>query len=226
MNKVIFIAADPKHRGFMAAQFEYTTQHGGMNKAQLNIDHEINKGNVALAVWYNGKSHPFMSSMNTGQIYIRGHGMPGFVSIEMARGGERIHYTDVVDRMIKSGLKKAFGGDIKCYNCHSAENGVPGDDPEIEDGTPFAQYIADELYNRGYKSCRIFGYTDAIDSNPKSAASVAMPGEVLHKYRRGKGGAGNYGRASSGRVEFVGRPKPAKPKKPNIFQQLWKHLSK
>ena len=223
MNKVIFIAADPKHSGFMLARFEYTTEHGGQNKAQLCIDNEIAKGNGAVAIWYDGKSNPFMASFNTGQIYVRGHGMAGFVSIEMARGGERIHYTDVVDRLVTSGLKKAFAGDIKCYNCHSAETGVPGSDSQIDDGTPFAQYVADELYARGYKSCRVFGYTDAIDSFPKGAGAVVQTGEVLHKYRRGKGGAGNFGRASTGRVQFVGHPKP---KKPSFLQKLSNRFSK
>lgn len=39
------------------------------------------------------------------------------------RGGERVDYDEVVDRLLQSGLRKTFAGKIKCYSCHSAEFG-------------------------------------------------------------------------------------------------------
>ncbi len=209
MNKVMFIAADPKHSGYMCARYEYTDEYGGHNKAQIQIDHDLGKGHHALVVWYDGSSDPFMSSFNTGQIYIRGHGMPGYVSVEMARGGERVHYTDIVERLITSGLKREFGGAIKCYNCHSAEPGVvPKGNADDQLGKdPFAQLVADEMYARGYKLCTFYGYVGAIDSHVKDGS------RGKHKYVRGPAGSGEYGRASESRVQFFPRVKPLNPLK-------------
>jgi hypothetical protein len=185
----------------MNVRKEYTTEYGGYNKAQIQLDHDSAKGHNAVAVWYDGGPHPFMSSLNTGQIYIRGHGMPGYISIETARGGERLHYTEVVQRLIVSGLKREFSGQIKCYNCHSAEPGVvPKNNVDAQLGKdPFAQLVADELYARGFKLCTFFGYIGAIDSHVKDGSAGK------HKYVRGPGGAGEFGRASESRVQFYPR---------------------
>ncbi len=219
MNKIMFLPADPKHPNFIFVQHEYTAAHGGYNKAQIQLDHDLSKGHNAIAVWYDGDAHPFLSSMLGGQIYIRGHGMPGFVSIECARGAERIHYTTVVDRLIRSGLRREFSGAIKCYNCHSAE--FPDKNkPDIEQGkVPFAQMIADELYTRGYKLCKFYGYIGSIDSNVKAGSTGT------HKYVRvsdGKGGQVEAGRASESRVEF----KPKVKFTFNPFKSLVKKMLK
>jgi hypothetical protein len=220
-NKVIFICADPKHQLYVSARYEYTQEHSGLNKAQLCLDHDLAKGNKAVVVWFDNGPNPFLSSLNTGQIYIRGHGMPGYISIETARGGEHVHYTDVVQRLIVSGLKREFSGQIKCYNCHSAESAaVPDNNVDAElGGDPFAQYVADELHARGFKYCTIWGYTDAIDSFPTTSDKKAHPGEQLHKYRRGPGGIGNFGRARTGKVQFFPRVK-----KPGLLTRLLKKM--
>lgn len=200
MRKIMFLPADPRHPNFMFVQHEYTTAHGGYNKAQIQLDHDLAKGNDARAIWYDGDADPFLAGTIDGQIYIRGHGMPGFMSIECARGAERLHYTEVVDRLIRSGLRREFIGDIKCYNCHSAEFPDRAH-PDPEQGrVPFAQMIADELYSRGYKYCRFFGYMGSIDSNVKAGSTGA------HKYVRvsdGMGGTIEAGRASESRVQFM-----------------------
>ena len=65
------------------------------------------------------------------------------------------------------------------------------------------------MFARGYKFCKFFGYTDAIDSFPASFDKGANPPDpVLHKYRRGPAGLGNLGRASTGRIEFFPNPRP------------------
>lgn len=215
MNKIMFLPADPKHPNFIMVQHEYTKAHGGMDKAQIQLDHDLSKGHNALAVWYDGDADPFLSCMFDGQIYIRGHGMPGFVSLECARGAERIHYTEVVERLIRSGLRREFGGAIKCYNCHSAE---PPDKTKFdtEQGhQPFAQYIADELFSRGYKLCKFYGYYGSIDSHVKAGSTGT------HKYVRvadGKGGQVEAGRVSDSRVEF----KPKIKKSFNPFKAIVK----
>lgn len=210
-NKAFFMPYDPKHPNHLSAQYEYGSAGGAdMNKLQKDIDHELTKGNRAVAVWYNRKTkHPFISSLNTGEIYIRGHGMPGFKSIEGGRGGERIDYTVVADRLIESGLKKQYNGKIKLFNCHSAETGVPGHDPECV-GPPFARLFADELYSRGYKHCTFFGYVGSIDSFAKDGS------QGKHHYIR-KNNA-EVARASMGRIQF----KPVVTfKKKNFFKSIF-----
>lgn len=220
-TKVYFMPFDPNHSMIICAQMEYGSIKGGMDKNKQQIDHDIAKGHEAFSVWWNPKKKdPFISSLNTGQVYIRGHGMPGFQSIEGGRGGERVHYDDVVDRLLSAGLHKSFTGDIKCYNCHSAEMGDPtSGDPEVGDGTPFAQRIADELYRRGVRGCRVFGYYGSIDSFAKDGSSGK------HKYIRETAFTGGSmqqverGRVSEGRFQFYGRPTP---KKPNLFKRLFR----
>ena len=119
------------------------------------------------------------------QLYIRGHSLAGLEGIFDHAGldeqGKEIHpskmdkqlliklnedntsgtkklafmlkASDVVTRLRESGLKEEFAGTIKCYNCHSAE----GD-------TNFATALEKALSERGYKKCRIYGYTGALSS--------------------------------------------------------------
>ncbi len=214
MNKAFFMPYDPNHHMYLAAQTEYGSAQGGMNKLQQDIDHELTKGNTAVAVWYKPKTkNPFLSSMSTGQIYIRGHGMPGFKSIEGGRGGERIDVETVVDRLIESGLKKAYSGKIKLFNCHSAESGKVGSDPEVA-GPPFARQVADELYSRGYKSCSFYGYVGSIDSFAKDGT------QGKHHYIREnvKGKQVERERASEGRIEF--KPQ-VKIRAPGLLKKLF-----
>ena len=215
VNKVFFMPYDPGHPMYIAAQLEYGSSGGPeMDKLQKDIDHELQKGNTAIAVWYKPKTKsPFIQSMSTGQIYIRGHGMAGFKSIEGGRGGERIDFDVVADRLIKSGLPKSFNGKIKLFNCHSAESGQPGSDPECV-GPPFARQFADEMYSRGYRSCTYYGYHGSIDSFAKDGS------RGRHHYIRKvvMGQQTELGRASEGRVQF--HP-TVKFRKPNIFSRLF-----
>lgn len=206
---------DPNHSGYLAAQFEYGSAGGPqMDKLQKDIDHELSKGNKAFAVWYKPRTkNPFISSLNTGQIYIRGHGMPGFKSIEGGRGGERVDYDEVIDRLMESGLNKQFSGKIKLFNCHSGESGKPGSDPECI-GPPFARLVADEMYTRGFRSCSYYGYLGSIDSFAKDGS------QGKHHYIREvvKGKQVELARASDGRVQF--HP-TIKLRKPNIFKRIF-----
>lgn len=154
-----------------------------------------------------------MSSLNTDQIYVRGHGMPGFRSIEGGRGGERITYTTLADRLIASGLKKTYSGKLKLYNCHSAEEGKPGTDPECV-GPAFARLVADEMYSRGYKSCTYYGYIGSIDSFAKDGS------QGKHHYVREtvKGQSTEVARASDLRVQF--KPQ-VKIRNPGFFARLF-----
>jgi hypothetical protein len=226
-DKLLFMPFDTRSIGTIGpALREYgATGQGAQQKNQLTIDHDLAKGKVAVEVWYNGKKNTFVQGMTTGQIYIRGHGMAGENIIEGGRGGEKLRYDDVVDRLIKSGLSKAFTGKIKCYNCHSAESidptGLISASIVETGGAAFAQLIADEMYHRGYRSCTFYGYEGAIDSLPKDGS------QGTHKYRRGlvKGLDGKsrqqeMGRVSENRFEFTPNPRP----KPPSFGKVLKGL--
>jgi hypothetical protein len=110
-------------------------------------------------VWYSGRVSPIIFGLRTAeeQIYIRGHGQPGDSGIYSGRFNWRLGAEEVAKRLIASGLQTSFAGKIKCYNCHSAEQGTD---------EPFAQALADYLYSKGYKSCEFFGYYGALDSFP------------------------------------------------------------
>ena len=59
----------------------------------------------------------------------------------------------VVDRLAESGLSQAFKGQIKCYNCHSAE------------GSPnFATAMEEALSAKGFNACGVLGYKGALSS--------------------------------------------------------------
>jgi hypothetical protein len=120
-----------------------------------------------------------------------------------------ISYEEVVERLIPTGLKREFSGDIKCFNCHSGEAYDPKDPDQKADqarGTnrdPFAQLVADELHARGYKLCRVFGYIGSLDSFAKAGS------QGLHKYVRTMqdGHQVEAGRASANRLVFKPRIK-------------------
>ena len=222
-KKALFMPYDPQGP-IMSAQKEYGVwaHFGAGNANQLTIDHELAKGNTdARQVWFDGKRNAFLAGMQDGQVYIRGHGMPGENRIEGGRGGEKVRFDVVVDRLIKSGLPKSFVGKIKCYNCHSAETiGVEGSvNSRVTEtnGMPFAQLIADEMFARGYKKCTFYGYVGSLDSMPKAGS------QGTHKYVRhkvivnGKAVQAEMGRVSESRFQFF--PNPA-PKKPGFMKKL------
>ena len=204
-DKVYFMPYDPNHPSFLPAQFEYGSAGGSdMNKLMKDVDHEESKGNVAIPVWYQpGRRSAFMMSLDRESVYVRGHGMAGFRSIEGGRGGERINYVTLSDRLIESGLPKSFSGKIKLFNCHSAESGLVGSDPECV-GHPFARLVADEMYQRGYRACTFYGYVGRIDSFVKDGSNGK------HHYIRDivNGRMEEVGRASQGRIQFKPNPLP------------------
>lgn len=213
-DKIMYMPFDEREQSILSAKLEYGDAGTQQNNAKFT-EHELAKGKTAAAVWYKGRRSTKLAGMSGGQIYIRGHGMPGQNTIEGGRGGESVRYDEVVKRMIKSGLKKTFSGKIKCYNCHSAETtSMEGnmDGRVIEtNGMPFAQLIADEFYAAGYKNCTFFGYIGSLDSFTKDGS------QGTHRYRRatvfenGKMKQVEMGRMSENRFQFYPVPVPRKP---------------
>ena len=126
-------------------------------------------------VWYTGRLSIVLFSMLDGQIYIRGHGLPGEPWIssgdkEDTHDKAKLHANDVVSRLTASGLQTGFKGKIKCYNCHSAETSLKS--------ASFAQVFADAMWLAGYKQCTYWGYLGMLTSFYETRSNDPR----LHKY--------------------------------------------
>ncbi len=189
----------------------------GADKNKKWSDHvQATKGETFTTVWYTGKEQKVLHDMADGQIYIRGHGMPGESTIEIGRGGQRLAAAEVAKRLKKSGLKKSFRGKIKCYNCHSAE-GAPG----VAGGKDaFAVLFTNLMYSLGYTECRYYGYYGQLDSFHKdgSAGKHKYSREMQTEMRDGiaYGKQVELGRASDKRYEIVPSPGVSK----SLFQKI------
>lgn len=101
----------------------------------------------------------FGSLGSSDTIYVRGHGQSGSESISLqAESGPSLKFDAVIDRLIATGLPKAFGGKIKFYNCHSAQA------TEAHPKTAFAVSAGKYLRGKGYRNCRLFGYVGDLSA--------------------------------------------------------------
>jgi len=116
----------------------------------------IHKHKLFHVVHYSPFPNPVLLLTTKGEIYIRGHGAANDPEIAPGSGaiGGDLRFDAVGDRLIKTGLRKAFAGKIKCWNCHSGVSGA----------TSFAKQFADYMRSRGYTNCTYWGYLDALDS--------------------------------------------------------------
>lgn len=97
-----------------------------------------------------------LKKIQTGYIYILGHGAAGYGNIADIdeNGAIELSAAEVANRLIDSGLSTAFSGKIKCFNCNSSAEG---------NGKPaFAKIFADEMRKRKYSNCQYFGYNRSI----------------------------------------------------------------
>lgn len=161
---LIFMPFDPKLGSYKNCLIEYA-DNGDYAKNKKVKEFLIKKGYNVMVEWYSGKKLPYMQSLDTGAIYIRGHGDAGDHYIRSSKVGlyEEVSYETVFERLLESGLKQSFQGHIHCYNCHSAEPGQKKPLSKI----PYARMFADHMFSRGYKSCKFYGYLGAIDSFAK-----------------------------------------------------------
>jgi len=180
------------------------------------IDHALDQDNVAQQVWFTGKKNPFMSGMQARHIYIRGHGLSGAGFILARRRSTYYKYTEVVSRLITSGLPKTFSGKLKCYHCHSAESIDPSGSADSHvfetRGVAFAQIVADELYARGYRNCTYYGYEGGIDAMPKDGTGgrhMFVRGFLVGSDGKSRNNA-ELGRVSDFRRQFTPRSVPTK----------------
>ena len=128
------------------------------NKSNKNKSEDDTRSRYKVVVYKPKVTSQNLSKMQTGQIYILGHGAAGYGNIADidGTGGVELNAQQVAERLIESGLKPAFSGKIKCYNCHSAtsQNGKPA----------FAALFAEEMRKRQYEHCQYFGYDSSISA--------------------------------------------------------------
>lgn len=94
-----------------------------------------------------------LKRMQTGQLYVMGHGAAGYGSIHDVDGDNAVPLSalTVAERLIEMGLQPEFAGEIKCYSCHSAAR-------SSWSAPSFAEMFAAEMRNKGYRHCQYFGY--------------------------------------------------------------------
>ncbi len=171
---LIFMPFDPNASSYAFIRVEYAENGGGFEKNKKVKEYLVSKGYTVEVAWYDGKKLPAVSSFNTGEIYIRGHGKAGDPTIKGAKSwAENVRYDTAFERLKQSGLPKAFQGQIHCYNCHSAEHGANG-------GEPYAVLFSNHMYSKGYKSCSYYGYLGPLDSFAKEGS------QGVNIYSRGK----------------------------------------
>jgi hypothetical protein len=109
----------------------------------------------AAVVYQKGARSETLRKMQTGQIYILGHGDSGTGHIaDVEQGGDGLTANVVCDRLVESGLSTSFSGKIKCFTCYSAA-GAHGK-------LSFAARLAVGMRSRGYCHCGYVGYERAI----------------------------------------------------------------
>ena len=150
-----------------------------------------------------GRSSPMMRALGDDQVYIRGHSTSGQGEIFSGSGRNGIGTTlggaEVGRRLIETGLQPSFGGKLKCYNCWSGATGTASD---------FAQIFADYMWDKGFRSCRFYGYKGALDSFPDANIREyqhAQNAKDLVGHKTVKTEDGRFLRASDpeGRVQII-----------------------
>jgi len=159
MKIVIFMPFDPNGDRYAQVKVEYGG--GEMHKNKKVKEFLVKRGHAVDVVWYDGKRKPAIASLDSGAIYIRGHGMAGDEVLKgVKNGGETVHYQTAYNRLRESGLSKSYSGEVHSYNCHSAEHGQLF-------GQPYAVNFSNYMFTKGFKACKFFGYLGPLDSFPK-----------------------------------------------------------
>jgi hypothetical protein len=125
---------------------------------------------------------------NNTKLYVVGHtnrglhslykspnfGWRDLVILKRFRPDRVVSYTTLCDRLIDAGLVQAFAGKLIIYGCSSARRG------ELFEKS-FAQKFARTLRAKGFRQCRIFGYTREVSTGYSKFEGPEHQGE----YHRG-----------------------------------------
>ena len=160
-----------------ALDFKANTNHTNWsNSAQLRVNHE----KVFVKIYIGDKDDLLKFDDDGAEvtIYLRGHGSAGLEYLSNSSKPRQeeprkaiVKLDTVVGGIIAEGLQPNFAGKIKCYNCHSAEDG-----PELNE-LSFAAQFASAIRTEGYNSARIFGYRGAINGAYKYKDGI--PGNLI-----------------------------------------------
>jgi hypothetical protein len=143
-----------------------------------------------------------------GQVYMRGHGMPG--SPFVTSRGKSLHIRDSIARVTEMGLKPPFRGKIKFYSCFSGLDGVPKMRrelvtlPKVSIGTlsfgskrrfrdvdkglfegtydSLATRGAEIFRARGFDRCTFYGYGGPLTSEMVVREEDKLADGHVHKY--------------------------------------------
>lgn len=83
---------------------------------------DVSKKHFTIITYDPSSRNENLAALQTGSIYMRGHGMPGNPSVTTR--GKALHIHESIDRLIGMGLDRHFGGAIKFYSCYSAVDSV------------------------------------------------------------------------------------------------------
>jgi len=134
------------------------------------------------------KQHEIIRSLSEfDEIYLVGHGHPvslardAFYTGAQGESG-RLPYEYACDRLIRSGLRPDWSGDLKIFSCYSANCGA------MRFGErSLASVCASYLKEKGY-ACKVYGYESALrierrDGHKVLSNQTQFPGERLSRHR-------------------------------------------
>lgn len=161
-----------------------------------------------IVTYQPGTVDPTLDSMADGQVYMRGHGLPG--SPFVTTHGNSLHIRDSIARLIQMGLKPGFRGKIKFYSCYSGLDGVQKmrtamvTEPKLSIGPlRFGSKVVTKdvdkgifegsydslskrgaaiFRGRGFNGCSFFGYRGPLSSQMEARTEETLADGHAHKH--------------------------------------------
>jgi len=181
--RVLFVPfKQPANDAVSRPDYEYIDKNSAWRNNQRIKQGLLEDANVVgvISLFYTGNFIPILADLGADtQIYIRGHSKPGFgglfdhqthdeegKAITRVTVNQDLQYVldnpklffsltaaEVAKRLVASGLRDSYQGTIRCYNCHSGESKLG-----------FAYNFAMAMADKGFNSCRIYGYKGMLSS--------------------------------------------------------------
>jgi hypothetical protein len=174
-KKIIFTPFEVRDQGTLSTALNYVgdKQKGGYRgfKDTDRVSPSLNPGGTGENIY--AKTELLRLLINPDdQLYINGHcskGSDHLATNENTSKGKHITAPEIVQQLTANGLSKETKAKIKLWACESAAGGSNGEDP-------FVVHLAKALYKAGYRSARLFAYTESVRQ------SYIGTGEEAHKY--------------------------------------------
>jgi len=209
--------------GVSVKEFKLKTEQ--WNEAEKeNISGGMDKDDVRsydMVLWEKSKVNKSLQEFpnENAEIFIRGHGSPGATHISTrnkineneASVVDAVSVTEVCDRLIESGLKTSYKGNIHFYSCHSGvdilplklkntqakqkqklDNNQKVKKEHLVSNKCIARLGADYLRSKGYVQARYFGYLGPLvaeyskpEHDPNDHKTPVIKTEIddyMHRY--------------------------------------------